>query len=305
MPIRRGKDKYGSYFRYGNQKKYYFDNKVDMKLAYQKALKQTRAIKASENRNRGKGIDDIIEYIRKVLTGNSSKRVRNPIEVYDPRLGKNVLVGGSIISDFKDFLSSFVSKNAPPSIKNLIKNHGKAIITKITICREPIHRFINYVINAITLGKFDKVKKELGYDKFFHLFMYIELSDGYHFRIEKNERVRLTENEMIKKDGECKQVPLNGKRISLVQMFDNAIKKHDDFWLYSASKNNCQKFIYDMLNDSGLSNESINKFVKQDAETLFNRLPGYTKDISDLLTNAAAVGRRVLEGGAQKRKGIR
>lgn len=57
MPIREGKDSNGFYFRYGTTgtKYYYLKGKNgDREKAYKKALRQTQAIKASENRRKKK-----------------------------------------------------------------------------------------------------------------------------------------------------------------------------------------------------------------------------------------------------------
>jgi hypothetical protein len=47
MPIREGRDRKGSYYQWGKQKKYYFKNESGRKLAYLKAVSQARAIYSS------------------------------------------------------------------------------------------------------------------------------------------------------------------------------------------------------------------------------------------------------------------
>lgn len=49
MPIHHGKDKYGHYFQWGHQFKYYYNpnNKVSEMNSYNKAVKQAQAIHAN------------------------------------------------------------------------------------------------------------------------------------------------------------------------------------------------------------------------------------------------------------------
>jgi hypothetical protein len=50
MPVKKGKDKNGSFYRWGHQKKYYYvtNNKASRDKAYLKAQRQGRAIKAQK-----------------------------------------------------------------------------------------------------------------------------------------------------------------------------------------------------------------------------------------------------------------
>jgi hypothetical protein len=51
MPLHCEKDSYGTYFQFGNKKKYYFDprSRVSEEEAYQAARRQGQAINVSKN----------------------------------------------------------------------------------------------------------------------------------------------------------------------------------------------------------------------------------------------------------------
>jgi hypothetical protein len=52
MPILQGQDLNGHFFRFGiNGKKYYYYDYLSANIAYNKALQQARAIKASQSRH--------------------------------------------------------------------------------------------------------------------------------------------------------------------------------------------------------------------------------------------------------------
>ncbi len=50
MPTHKGKDKKGTYYQWGNQKKYYYTSKKSEQIAKSKADKQGEAIHISENK---------------------------------------------------------------------------------------------------------------------------------------------------------------------------------------------------------------------------------------------------------------
>lgn len=52
MPVKRGKDKYGSYYQWGSATKYYYihNNPKSRELAKTKAKRQGQAIKISESK---------------------------------------------------------------------------------------------------------------------------------------------------------------------------------------------------------------------------------------------------------------
>lgn len=262
MSIRRSKDQKGSFYQYSTLTKFYYitNDQLSRTQAKKKAIKQ------SLNSKNGSGLSDILK--------EGYKRV-------------------------KGFISGV--RNGPsPEIRNLIKNHGDAYVKKITVCRSPIHKVLDSIINYISLGSYQKVKDKLKYDDMFHLFMFIELSDGYKFRIEKNEVVRLTSDVSNKSEQECIPIEIGNQKVKLDEMFNRAISSNPKFWLYDPVNNNCQDFILSMLQSSGLGNQEDFKFIKQDAVTLFSQLPSYVGKFGKLLTDLAGRGDRLIRGNGKK-----
>ena len=60
--------------------------------------------------------------------------------------------------------------------------------------------------------------------------------------------------------------------VNLNQMHERALNGKERLCLYNASSTNCQLFINDLLENSGLMKEAIEEFVMQDAGTLINSL---------------------------------
>ena len=67
-------------------------------------------------------------------------------------------------------------------------------------------------------------------------------------------------------------------------------------YLYNASSTNCQLFINDLLENSRLMNETIKKFVMQDAGTLINSLHPLVQSFINGVTNTASMFDHILYG---------
>lgn len=187
-----------------------------------------------------------------------------------------------------DLIESFkgIRKGPSPKVRDFLKEKGNLTIVKMYVCRTPIYSAIEYVMNLITLGEFQRNKAKLNYDKLFHLFIVVLLQNGEHYRIEKNEVVVI---EKIKyndiNNAECIDIPIK-KSITTKQLLSNAENyQGSDFWLYDARDNNCQVFVLSCLVGSGLGTSQDYKFIKQDASQL---LSGTSHKISRIITDLAA-----------------
>lgn len=187
---------------------------------------------------------------------------------------------------------------APPDVRRFIAEKGNLKIKQIVLARTPVQKSVIVFLNLISLGKLDIIRRKLGYDDLFHLYMGVELEDGSWWRIEKNEVVKvrpigeegLQAREVLGVNFFKHDAPTIG------QMFDNAYKANPRLWLYDAKTDNCQKFIRDMLANSGLLNEHADKFIMQDAVSIFKGLPEYVHKFGKLLTDIAATGDILIQG---------
>ena len=195
--------------------------------------------------------------------------------------------GTGIFQRISDVLHDFFSlkSSAPHHVKRFIDKHGRKIVKKIVIRRTPIQSYVEMLFNFISLGKWNKTKKNLKYDKVFHLFCVITLDDGTIFRLEKNQSVKITEGNSI--EGEAINVNINSNH-SFGEMMMNLEKLDGHFtWDYSPEEWNCQKFINDLLKANGLLTDGLSHFINQDAAALLESLPWFMKRISQMSTNIA------------------
>jgi hypothetical protein len=194
------------------------------------------------------------------------------------------------------FISKQISKKMlegrPRILHDLLSKYGQLPIEKIEICRKPIVSMFRKILNVATFGKLNREMSKLGYDDLFHLYMVLYLSDGSIWILEKNQRVNVTKGKIS--GGECKSINYGKKNLG---DFINTAERLDipGFYRYSAFKDNCQKWIKDILNANDITN--MDTFVLQNVSTL---APNIVQNISQGITDVAGVADYVMRGGCMK-----
>lgn len=177
--------------------------------------------------------------------------------------------------------------------KRTLQQYGSSKIKSLQIYRTPILEMINKALNIISLGKWNLARKQLGYDKFFHLALVatVQTPNGLkNIIIEKNEVVNISTDYKTSKDTEVMNVPYN-KDLTIDQFLSKAldIMGRSNFFRYDAFTNNCQVFIKTLLSSSGLLTPEIEKFIFQDLKELSSRIPNWVQPFSRGITDLGAV----------------
>jgi hypothetical protein len=184
-----------------------------------------------------------------------------------------------------------------PRINNLLKKIGNEPISSVVIVRQPIQNAINILMNTLTFGDYNKQKKKLNYDYYFHLKLVI---NGKYI-IEKNERINI--NYYKKSNGE-EYMNINdiNNDITINQLLNNTLKLmgEEKFYKYDAFKNNCQIFVLHLLKVLGVMNSSYFNFVKQDVYELIERNPNLNS-IANVITTIGEKANILINGGTLKR----
>lgn len=183
----------------------------------------------------------------------------------------------------------------PKNVNDLLESKGDLVISKISVCRAELRSRTRFVLSLLTFENYEDIVKRLNYDKLYHLYAIIQLEDGYTFLIEKNERVRIihyNENNIANLT-RCRTTNIKHRNITLRDFIENAENKSDEnFYRYSATKYNCQRFILDLLTSNGI--KQYNSFIKQDVSDLFNRS---INKFVDLVTDIAGIINYSYHGG--------
>lgn len=216
-----------------------------------------------------------------------------------------VLKGTGVIDSIKRGIAKvkdalfFPPNKLPGDAQKAFDRLKDATITKIMVNRAPINSGVDKALNMISLGKYDKAKKELGYDKMFHLSMVLYTNKG-KIAVQKLERISIRPGGSG--GGESIDLPYTTGD-TLASFMEKARRKMGDhaFFQYNAFENNCQDFILGCLQANGALSAAARTFIKQDADALIKKLPGYVGRIAQAATDLGGKVRQALTGQGRRR----
>lgn len=209
---------------------------------------------------------------------------------------------GSLIKTFTDWV---LPSRLPKAFRVFLKAHEDEVVQGITVYRSPLDGLSNGVINALTLGDWESIKKKSSVDKLFHVYAIIR-TDGGQYIYEKEAIPRLgnaSDKDLNRPNAEELNVPIHHE-ITLSQFVERAISAMGDrFYTYDAWNNNCQDFLLGSVRANHLQNNAIVEFLKQDVEELVKNTPEYSKYFGGQATDLAGAGERLWSEVADKRGG--
>lgn len=208
---------------------------------------------------------------------------------------------GDILSGAYDRFSGYfrgIRLDFPPNERALLKLYGNETITEITLFRSPIHSMIDKVLNVVSVGKWEVLKSQNNFDKMFHLYMVLKLSNNRMIRLEKNYVVNISASFKVENDAEYFNLSLQGKKITLNELLNNTIvtvgKKQ--FFIYNPWTTNCQRFLLDILQSNNLLSQQAKSFIYQDITNLVQKLPSFTRYLGEITTDLASRGDVLIHG---------
>lgn len=181
----------------------------------------------------------------------------------------------------------FGRANYPPKVRNYLKQNGNNQIVGLKLYRAPIESSIKTLLNYATLGQIERNVKNLGYDNIYHLALHFTLDNGNQGLLEKNHVIEIN-NYKHKEDSEeidvyfYNYLTLNILMNNASKLYKNITEMND----YDIKNNNCQRFIYSILEGSKLLTDKNYQFIMQNADKLLQKT-GKLKTLSDILTTTA------------------
>jgi hypothetical protein len=219
----------------------------------------------------------MFKYIRRLL-GKAYEGVKS--------FGKHIYKKLPSFSDLQK-IDDFSRKNFSPGVRAILLQCGNDIVTNIRVCRDPVSESTEGLLNTVSLGVWNQLKKKYGYDRFFHLYMLFD-AGGKTLMIEKNQTINLSYYYKACKDS-MEVSP--GGTFTLNQMLEKTKARMGeyDFFMYDPLTTNCQNFIMNILEANSISSPSIKEFVYQDLKDMLKELPSYVGPVARGLTNVARV----------------
>lgn len=191
-----------------------------------------------------------------------------------------------------------ISTEYPPNVKEILNKYGNEVIKGIILKRTPVSSLIVGALDAFSLGKFGNRMKKDDLDNLFHLFMDIYTENNKVISLEKNERVNMIVNPSRRPNEEIKQVSNIPVGITIIQLMENGHNRMgNQFFRYDSERNNCQDFLLNVLQASGIGDQSDYEFIKQKTEQLFKGL-SFLKGLAHTATDLGAIANKIFQGGA-------
>jgi hypothetical protein len=175
--------------------------------------------------------------------------------------------------------------------KKVLHEYGNQHIQSITIYRTPIQKMIDYSLNLFSLGKWKQLKQKYGYDTFFHLALVINVGVK-NIIIEKNEIINISTEYKTTSQTETMNVNLPvGVTLTINELLEKTKEAmgNREYFSYDAFNNNCQSYIRKILQENGLYNININKFLYQDMTQFKKDIPSFLHTVANALTTSASV----------------
>ena len=184
--------------------------------------------------------------------------------------------------------AGFAFNALPANIQSLMDKYGNKLITSAKVCRKPIPQTLEKIADLFTLGKFNAIKKKLGYDYYYHLYVDLVLDDNTPITLEKNQVINISEGHKSNPSA-CMEIPkLKNSKITLSEYFNTAVQKYgaDFIFDYEMLHKNCQRFVEALNTANGVSNPELRKFVNQNIKDAVQ---------SDFLRTGARVATKIGE----------
>ena len=197
------------------------------------------------------------------------------------------------------------SDKLPRSVRKILESYGNMKIKKIEIARVPLRKEITYVGNLITFGKLNKIQKDMGYDKLFHLYSIITLENDDEYILEKNEVINLQKiniDPRMIEETEVIDINIKNKNLTLNKILSNIEKQmKDKFLVYNVKDNNCQYFMMYLLKSNNIGTEKDYRFIQQNIVELIHNLGGVYHGLATAITKLGERFNILLYGRGKKR----
>lgn len=213
-----------------------------------------------------------------------------------PKQQPDELKASGLLDSVTGYVSNLLNKEQYSlPVKSILERLGGKKIIAMNIIRTPINKNINRALDVISLGKWSQLKNEFNYDNMFHLALVVKLDDMTNLLIEKNERINVDTSFKYLPTTQIKHVNISGKSITLNDLMNNGNKLvgNNDWFVYSAFKNNCQAFIKAVLQGNNLYTSDINNFVYQDMTEIKKQLPRNVVPTANFITDLGSLVSRL------------
>jgi len=187
----------------------------------------------------------------------------------------------------------------PPSARDLLDKVKDEVITSIKVVRTPLSSAVRTALNWLSMGTYEKAVKDASYDSMMHLAMFI----NGKYQLDKQAVIVFARKNPVKRESETMDISVH-EGLTIGALIDNTRKGMGNkrFTGYDARKNNCQDFLLSILKHNNMGTDESQKFIKQDADAVLNKVPKISEKLIKTATEVGAVLDKVIEGEGAKQK---
>ena len=168
----------------------------------------------------------------------------------------------------------------PFTFRQMMSRHGNETIQSIVIVRTPLNDITRTLLNVASFGQLERKMKSQPYEDFFHLKLII----NNKYSIEKEQIIKFTLNNQIKKNSERLDVQ-NIPSITINQMLERTKRQMGSLMFsYNFKTNNCQVFVSSLLKSIGINNPQYHQFINQNVASVFQGMSTARKIINSVTT---------------------
>lgn len=157
--------------------------------------------------------------------------------------------------------------------KKIMDLYGDYNISKMYLVREPLSKFVTFMLNVFTLFNYEKLITETQDNFPYHTLILFEIKltndKKKWLLLEKNNCIRLTDNFLINKSQEMIEIKLK-KQHTINYVLNKTQQRlgNDAFFNWHLYKNNCHKFTKEILKTVCKYNKTNKEFIFRDSDKL-------------------------------------
>jgi hypothetical protein len=188
--------------------------------------------------------------------------------------------------------------------RKFLKKHGAENLNSMELFRVPISKVANTMLQLVTAGKWDEIKKRGGVDRLYHTYAIINQKYLY----EKTAIPVLKEGTASSQAGEgTETLKITVPTMTINDFIAAAIRSMGEkYFEYDAfNDQSCQDYLIGSLKANGMLTADANAFLKQDVKKLVEETPTFSKWLAKGITDTAGDVEHTWSTLTDKRGGIR
>ena len=153
--------------------------------------------------------------------------------------------------------------------QKIIDEYGDCKINKIYIVRQPFGKFINLMVNLVTMFNYNKYLLESEDNYPYHPALIFEIKHKNNIKfllVEKNNCINISETFLLHKTYEFKRINIQKNKYTLKKILTTTQKRigNHKYFNWNIYKNNCQEFTKEILVTLNKNSKYYDNFIFRD-----------------------------------------